>query len=91
MGSYAGLSSQTDGVFIRSHPRRNFGYVHTCEKDSVCQLHFEDTSTIEKEVTLQFITIHASLFLSDLSAIRFQFDREGVLSEAVEGGYHYMG
>ena len=36
-------------------------------------------------------SIRASHFLSDLSAIGFQFDREGVLSEVVEGGYHYMG
>jgi hypothetical protein len=83
MGSYAGLPSQTDGVFIKSRPRRNFGYVHTSVEDSVCQLHFEDASTFEKEVTLQFISNHASLFSSDLSAIRFQFDREGVLSEVV--------
>jgi hypothetical protein len=44
---------------------------------------FDDASTFEKEVTLQFISNHASLFSSDLSAIRFQFDREGVLSEVV--------
>ena len=30
-------------------------------------------------------SIHESLFFSNLSAIRFQFDREGVLSEAVRG------
>ena len=29
MGTYPGLPSQTDGVFIKRPPRRNFGYVHT--------------------------------------------------------------
>ena len=29
VGTYPGLSSQTDAVFIKRPPRRNFGYVHT--------------------------------------------------------------